>query len=831
MPRASVISAFIRTTVADGLTHDIRHGGRLLRHQPGFTLVAVLTLALGIGATSTLFSVAYGVLSKPLPWPDADRLVRVEERRGGHRGSVPWTVTNGTYRAWSEQPATVESIGSWISSSRTFRGAGEPERLAVAAVTPNLFTILKTPPAIGRLFINEDATFRGRGTAVLSYGFWQERFGGDRSVVGTSIQLDDRHYDVVGVMPRRFTFPNRETRIWVPFYPLPVTSAGGRQISVITVETIARLKPGMTLGQAAEEATARARSAPNIGQAATFVFGSSGDVTVVAAPVLEVLTGSVNSILVLLFSAAALLLAASTASVVSIQLARATTRLQETTVRAAMGASHARLLRQWLVESALLGICAGSVGLVVAWGLLRILPAALPADFPRVEDIGLDGTVALFTLAVTLIVSIVCGTVPSLFVRPTSLAGSFSQDRTASVGTFRSPAVRIRMAIMSGQVAIACVLVIGGGLMGRTLMAMTEADRGYDPANLITARLVFPHAAPAGRRIEIVETLQDRLRSLPGVRQAAFGEGLPLVPSSGVLRREIPSPHDPAATVQIDATRRVVSPDYLSALRLRLVSGRLIGSGDTSSSVGAIVVNRQFAAAYVGDNAVGKRLRFRLFSVSEWEIVGVVDDAQHDHVSAPPRPEVFVSYRQIPDAVTFDPMLVVRTDRDPVNYVSTIRMLAKELDQSIVFDSVMTMDDRVSASMARPRLYAVIFAGFATLALVIAGVGLFGVLSHTTAQRTPEIGLRIALGAAPTDVASLVVRQVLTIVSAGLTIGLIVTVFAAEFLSKMLYGVTTRDPVSFLLAPLLIGIFAAMACAVPTWRAATIDPLQALRDR
>ncbi len=829
---AAVVSHALAKTAFEGVVQDIRHAFRRLRREPGFSLVAILTMALGIAATATLFSVADGVLLRPLPWPEADRLVRVEERRGVFRSRTPWTVTNGTYDAWREAPSTLEGLGGWMSTPQTLRGVGDPERLLVAAATPSLFTVLKARPAIGRLFVEQDAERGGRRTAILSFGMWQRRFGGERSVIGRTIQLDETSHDIVGVMPRDFAFPDRETRVWVPFQPLPLMSSDGRQIRVIVVGAIARLRADVTAGQAAAEATARARSVPDIRQAALSLFGSRGEVSVAVVPVLDVLTAEVRPAIVMLLFAVALLLTASTANVVSIQLARATARRHETAIRTAMGAGLWRLTRLWLAESALLGLCAGIVGIGLAATLCWFLPLLLPADFPRIEDVSLDARSMLFSLAITLAISAICGTVPALWVRPVKLAGSLSEDGIAPVGlAMRTPAARLRTSIIIGQVAITCVLLIGSALLARSLMAMVHAERGYDATNLLTARLTFPHELPAVRRLQLLEALQERLRSIPGVSHAAFGNGLPLVQHGNVFGRIIPSPRDPTTKLQIAATWRVVSPEYLDALQLSVAAGRSLASTDTSSSSAVIVVNRSFAGEYLGADSVGQRLQLGLSSKPEWEVVGVLNDVRQGALTEPARPEFFVSYRQVPDGIAWDPMLLLRTDGDPTTQIGTLRALVREVDPLLVLDSVMTMEDRVMTSLARPRAYALVLGALATLALAIAGVGLFGVLSYTTVQRTPEIGVRVAMGAEPRAIVGLVLRQAVMMTGAGLLVGLLVTVVVAESLSKILYGITARDAVSFTFAPMVIVLVSVAACVVPARRAARVDPVRALRSR
>ena len=814
------------------LRQDISHAFRRLRREPGFSVVAILTMALGISASVTLFSVADGVLLRPLPWPDADDVVRIEERRAGAPGRTPWTVTNGTYNAWTEAPETLTALGAWRSTPQILRGAGDPERVIVTAATPSFFSVLKARPAIGRLFAERDAELGGAGTAILSFGLWQQRFGGDHSVLGRTIQLDDQPHEIIGVMPRGFAFPDREARVVVPFRPLPLMSRDGRQMRVIVLGALARLAPGVTAEQAAAEGTARALGAPDIRQAALSVFGSRGEVSVGVAPILDVLTSDVRPVIGLVLCAVALLLTAATANVANVQLARATARRHETAIRTAMGAGSWRLTQLWLVESALLGLCAAILGIALAAALCRLLPAVLPVDFPRIDEVSIGMRSVLFSLAVTAAVSAVCGTVPALLTRPVMLAGSLSEEGIAAVGLgAQTRAARLRTLIMVGQVAIACVLLIGGALLARSFTAMVHADRGYEPGNLLTARLTFPHAENDQRRGHTLEALRDRLRGIPDVRHAAFGNGLPLVNSGNVFGRIVPSPRDPAVKLQLAATWRVVSPEYLEALQLRTVSGRSLAPTDTASSPAVIVVNRSFAGEYLGPEPIGQRLQLGLSSQLEWQVVGVVDDVRQGDVSERVRPEFFVSYRQVPDGIAFDPMLLLRTVGPPAAHVETVRAMIREADPVLVLDSVMTMEDRVMTSLARPRAYALVLGGLAALALVIAGVGLFGTLSYATARRTPEIGVRIALGAEPRDVIRLVLRQAATIIGIGLVIGLTVTFVAAESLSKFLYGITARDAVSFTVAPLLIAVVGAAACVIPARRAARVSPVLALRSR
>lgn len=813
------------------LQTDVRYALRALWRERGFALTAILTLGLGIGLTTGIFSVVDSVLLRPVPWPEPDRLIRLEERRGGQRGRSPWTITNGSYNAWRENASTLDGLAAWRSTGQTLRGVGEAERLLVTATSPSLFTLLRAQPIIGRLFVQADAEPGRRGTAILSHGLWQQRFGGDRAIVGRTIRLDDDSYEVVGVMPNGFAFPNRETRVWLPFEPLRLMSGDGRQMRIIVVEAIARLKPTVMPEQAAAEATSRARGVPDIRQAALSVFGATGDVSIAAVPVEEVLTNEVRPAITVLFVGVAMLLFASTANVVNVQLTRATMKRREAGIRTAIGAGVWRMARLWLVESAILGAVSGTVGIGLAAVVVQVLPALLPPDFPKLDDLALQPRGVAFALVTTLLISMLCGCLPALFVRSTDISRDLSADGQAQYGlSARTPTGRLQTWLVMGQVASACVLLIGGALLARSFGAMLSADRGYDAMNLLTARLTLPHEEVTSRRIQFLEELQDRLRALPRVRHVAFGNGLPLLGNAAAFGRNIPSPDNPTVTLEIASTWRVVSPTYIPALQLRMVAGRPLAEADTADSPKVIVVNRAFATRYLGPNAVGRRLQLGLSSGLEWEVAGVTDDVRVGPLTDPIGPEFLVSYRQAPTAIAFDPVLLIRTDDDPANHAQTVRSLVRQLDPSAAVDSLMTMENRVMRSLDRPRAYAVVLATLAAMSLAISVVGVFGLLSYTTARRTQEIGIRIAVGAGPRAIAALILRQALGTIAAGLAIGVVMALVFAESVSKLVYGVATRDLASFVLAPVLLALLALAAAALPARTASRLDPVRALRS-
>jgi putative ABC transport system permease protein len=540
----------------------------------------------------------------------------------------------------------------------------------------------------------------------------------------------------------------------------------------------------------------------------------------------------------ILLAAVLLLFATALGSVATVQLARVTTRRREITVRAALGASTVRLAGQWLTESLAIGVCGGVVGIAGARLLLGVLPAILPGDFPRLGEITLDWRVALASAAATLVAVAVCGVVPALQTRRIDLVQSLSEDNLAPVGgSLRTPATRLRAAIMAGQIGVACVLLIGAGLLGRSLQTLIDADRGYDPRNLLTARVPLPPDSSYGTSGGTFDEIAGRLRTLPGVTHAAFGNALPLVSAGAMSGFSLRLPRDPSTMTNVQTLHRTVDPGYLTTMGLRLRAGRLLTDQDTATSQPVLVVNQSFADQYLGDDPVGRRLPLSLYRKAEWEIVGVVEDMKQGGLERAgfvstadtAQPEMFSSYRQFAEMRLSSIFLVARTVGDPTALAAPLRAIVRERAPALVVDSIMTMEDRLAASRSRPRAYAVVLGGLAAFALAVAAVGLFGVLSYSVAQRSREIGIRTALGARPGNVLALVLRSAMTITVAGLAAGLTAAALLAQSLSKILYGVSPFDPATFLAVPLVITVAAGLACLMPARRAARIDPLRALR--
>jgi predicted permease len=826
-------------TIATGVLQDLRHAMRLLRREPGYAATALLAIALGIGATTALFSVTYGVLLKPLPWPEPDRLVRLEERRGGRAGRIPWTITNGTYLAWRES-STVEAIGGWMALPATISGGGggDPERVRMARLTPSVFTVLDARPHLGRAFEPKDAAGRQVDTVILSHGFWQRRFAGAGDIVGRAVRIDFAPFTVVGVMPPGFAFPDRETQVWVPAHITETHSDDGKSISLQIFSALARMKPGVTTAQISAEGTARARAARDPGTAALALFGSGEPPTITATPALEVMIGEVRPAIRILLAAVLLLFGTAVASVATVQLARVARRRREMTVRAALGASSARLARQWLTETLVIGTAGGALGMAGAKALIDVLPAILPADFPRLGDIMLDWRVALAAAVATLAAVAICALVPAIQARRIDLVQSLADDSLAPVGGgTRTPVARLRAAIMAAQIAVACVLLIGAGLLGRSVQSLINIDRGYDPSHLLTVRLPMGPADTYQKSGAQLQGIAERLQSLPGVTRASFGNALPLVSAGGMTGLTLRLPRDPSTPAKVQTLHRTVDPGYFAAMGLRLRAGRLLTDSDTATSPPVLVVNKSFAEQYLGEDPIGRRLPLTLYRKADWEVVGVVDDMKQGGLQTggfvstadTAQAEMFSSYRQFGEMRLESIFFVARTTGAPSSLAPSVRAIVREQAPSLVVDSVMSMEDRLLSSLSRPRAYAFIVSVFGAFSLAIAVVGLFGVLAYTVAQRSREIGVRTALGARTVDIVLMVLRSGMAITGIGLAAGVAAAALLVESLAKILYGVGPFDPITFASVPLVLAVAAALACVEPARRAARIDPIRALR--
>ena len=593
------------------MRENVKFAIRLLRSKPGYAVVAAFTIALGVGAATTLFSVANGVLLRPLPFTDSDRLVRLIEIRGGRQGRVPGTLLNGTYLAWSESPQTIESIGAWREDYKvTMAGQGDPARVTASLITPSILTTLKTAPLMGRAFEGAEGNPGQQRVILISFASWQRRFGGTADIIGTTIVIDGVGREIIGVMPRDFRFPSGETELWIPWALPPVETAGGVRTGVI-MRAFARMRGGVTAAQVAAEGTARANAAPDAGPMAMALFGARGPIQITATDAKETATADVRPAIVILFAAAGLLFVTAVANVANLQLARSSERHRELTIRAALGAAQSRLAQQLLTENALLALIGGVAGLALSALLHALLPTLLPAGFPRADAIEIDLRVLAFSLALTLVATIACGVLPVLHARRLDLARAIAESGAPGSGASGRLAIT-RALIVSSQIAVTCVLLIGGTMLVRSFAAYMAADRGYDPQNVLTASIPFLPSHAVERRSQILTGLIERLKGRPGITHVAGATGLPLASAGGFSVFTLDSPIKPGTTVEVESIRRVVTPEYFGALGLRVVAGRPLLESDTAAAPGAVVVNRSFVRSTSRTSRSNRRCRYHL---------------------------------------------------------------------------------------------------------------------------------------------------------------------------------------------------------------------------
>ena len=737
-------------------------------------------------------------------------------------------MTNGSYLAWQESPGTIVAIGAWSGGERTLTGLGRAERVRSASVSPSLFDVLDTRPTIGRRLHDADTPAGAARVVLVSHAFWRQRLEARTDVVGQTLRLDGEPFTIVGVMSTDFIFPDATTSLWLPYSVPPTVTPGSRNGNIKMFSAMARLKPGVTLEQAAAEASARAQAAPHAGPVAVAVFGSDGPARITLVPALDDAVGDVRPALLVLLAAVGLLLAASVANVANVQLARAASRRRELAIRSALGASRGHLARQLIVESVVVGLAGGVAGLLLATGVAASLPAWLPPDFPRIDQVYMNWQGALVALVAAVGAGVGAGLMPAWHTRRLVGIQALSEDGQAPGGLgIRLRAARARAVIMTAQVAIATVLLVGAALLSQSFAALMRADRGFDTTRVLTAELPLTGDATARRRA-ILDTAIERIRGVPGVVAAGYTSILPLTGSESMRTFDMRRPA--GDSIRVRASFRVVSGEYMTALGMRVRRGRVFSNADTAGSRRVAVVNAAFATQYLGDGAIGSVVPLGSDEQPDWEIVGVVDNVRSADTS-PAGPEMFVPAAQwVDNRVGGDPVIALRTVGPPTELSPILRSIIADIDPALALGKVATMEERVVELLARPRLYSGMLACFAMAALAIAGVGLFGVLSFSVAQRARELAVRSALGASPASLLGLVLRQGLALTSIGLCLGIALSLALAGSLGRLLYGIDGRDPVTYVVVSLFLVVASALACIAPALRAARLDPLVVLKQ-
>ncbi len=810
-----------------GFRGDVRQAVRALSRQKGFTTAALVSVTLGIGANTALFSVSYGVLLRPLPYADAGRLVRLSEHHPGANAPVRTLLSNLTFHAWNDGARTLDGLAAYSGSTHLDTSGGETVRIAGTAVSPALFTLLGARPALGRLLQSSDAAPGAESVVVLSDGFWRERFGGDASAIGRSLTLDGQPRTIVGVAPDDFYFPSRDTRLWTPYdVPRGSTDAGRQSIAVISA--LARLRPGVTAAQAAAEGTAAARGVVRPPLAET-IFAKGGPVEVRVDILLDGITERVRPALQVLAGGVGFVLLICCANVANLLLSRGVARQRELAVRSALGASRGRLVRQLLTESLVLGLSGGVLGLALAAALLRAFPAFAPASFPRLQDVQLDARVFAFAALLSLAAGLLSGLLPALRSARTDLRPALRDGVGASAS---ARTLRLGGALLVAEAALAVMLLVGASLLLRSFFSLIAVDPGYDARGVPQARVFLPSLDRTPEKTgAFVDALLERMRATPGVVAAGAGNMAPMVGNTMLSQFRLPGTGPGGENVMARSVTYAITPGFAEALSLRLRQGRLLQTADLASGIRNMLVNEEFARTYLNDGKpiVGRRY-LNLFAGTNGvtsEIVGVVGNVLKNGLDAEPMGELFLLSRQGANMAN-ELSVVVRTGGDPGRLAPTLRSLVVELEPMAALD-VATLESRVGASVSQPRFAATLLGAFALLALALAAIGLYGVLSYNVSQRRREMGVRAALGASRRDLVSLVLRQGLAMTGLGLAIGTAGALLLTRLLETLLFRVSPTDAVAFGAAPIALLAVAIVACLVPARRAAAVSPTEALR--
>jgi putative ABC transport system permease protein len=815
------------------LAKDLRHGWRSLLRTPGFTAVAVIALALGIGANTAIFSVVNAVLLRPLPYKDADRLVTVL-----HRGTGP--VSTANYIDWRDQSHSFEAMGGadyWAAnlSGNDPSDSNPAEHILGLKVTQNLFPLLGVQPLIGRLFLPGEDQEGSDREVILSYRLWQRRFNGDRNVLGKTITLNGDRYVVVGVMPSTFQFAPfwaTHTELWVPnAFGNTIHDRGGNHLRVF-----ARLKPGVTVKRAqADMATITARLEKQYP-------GSNRGVTV--RPLKENVVGDIRTPLLMLLGAVAFVLLIACANVAHMLLALTTDRQKEIAVRIALGAGRARVIAQFLTESLLLAAMGAAAGFLLAWWGIKLLVTISPAYIPRVETVTIDGRVLFFLLSATGITALIFGLAPAMHVTSGNLSGALKEGGRGDTDSIRRN--RLRSFLVASEFALAFILLIGAGLMIRSFFALQAIDPGFNPHNVLSmvVSVAGTKEEPAAQRMAFYRQLLQRVRSVPGVVSAGAINHLPLAGDLWDRNFLIEGRPKPRAGESPDAVYRLIMPGYFETMRLRLLRGRMFSDRDDEHAPGVVIINERAAREYwPGEDPLGKRLAVDSDEARKpvWlTVVGIAANAKQEDWAVPPYPEVYLAALQNRDFLGENGpgigthmtyiTLVVRGSGNPADLASALKQTVWSFDKNLPISDVLTMDRVVADATAEPRFEMLLFGIFAAIALVLAVVGIYGVMSYSVSRRTREIGIRMSLGAGRSEVMRMVIGQGMQQALAGAGAGVGSALLLSQLMVKMLYGVRPSDPVTFGSVIVVLGLAALLATCVPARRATRIEPMTALRN-
>jgi putative ABC transport system permease protein len=807
---------------------DIRYGLRMLAKSPGFSAVAILTLALGIGANTTIFSVVNAVLLRPLPFSEPERLVSafgIDARNNEHGRPLSYP----DFADLRKQNRTMDSMAANTEMGFTLTEAGEPLNLRAEAVSADLFTVLRAAPLLGRTFVStEDQP--GTRVVILGHGLWKDRFGADLNIAGKSIKLDGNMYTVVGVMPADFQFPvNAEPRdLWTTMAVMMTPGLGddkpiSEQRGAHFLAAIGRLKPAVTLQQANEDAAAVAA-----GLEKQFP-DTNGHLSLGLQPQIEALVGDVRPVLLMVLGAVAFLLLIACANTANLLLARAAGRQREMAIRVSIGAGRSRILRQLLTESILLSLAGGTLGLLIAvWGT-KLFANLTTVPIPRLRAAEVDLRVLGFTLGVSLLTGLLFGLAPALHSLRFDLFRSLKEGGRNATGS--TGHARLRNLLVVFEVSLSVVLLIGASLLLESMLHLLHESPGFDPRGVLSFNINLPdvrYGRPE-QSILFYKQLLERVRAVPGVKIASGVLPLPLANDNIRTTFEI----DGRPVAKSDEPRtyfRSIDLDYFQTMRIPLVAGREFTDRDTRDAPQVVIINQTLAHKFFPDESpIGKHIKPGTSDsgpAKMREIVGVVGDVKHRTLWRDPDPESYVPYDQVALGQMY---LVIRTDGDPLSLVPAMRAQVRSLDAELPVYDAKTLDDYVAASLASRKFISILCGVFAAVGLLLAVVGLFGVMSYTVSQRTHELGVRVAVGAENSDILKLILNQGMAMTLAGIGLGLLGTFAISRVLTSQLFGITPTDPLTFLGVAVLLAGVAFAACYLPARRATRVDPMVALR--
>jgi putative ABC transport system permease protein len=804
----------------DDMMRDFSFAARSLRKSPGFTLMAIICVALGVGVTTTIFSAVDGILLRPLPYPNADRLVAVYSRLAA-KGATGINISYEDYLSWRDENRTFSELGIWTWTNNTLSGKGEAERVEGAGVTANLFPLLGVRPIIGRTFTPSEELPGNDRVIMLSYGLWQRRFAGDPAIVGSPIEVDGLPYTVIGVMPPRFNFPDRG-QVWVPFPNDDWRSGRGNRGYA---GAIGRLKPGVTLAQAQADLDVISRRLQQAYPQDNFGWDAE------AVALRDDLVGNLRKPLHVFLGAVGCVLLIACANVANLMLARGAARQREIAVRVALGAGRRRLVRQVLTESMILALVGGAVGAVLAKFGVQLLRFAFPnGDVPFYVSLDMDGRVLLFAVLVSALTGVIFGLVPALRATRLDLNTALRDGGRAEAGG-RSGG-RLRNSLAVAEVALSVVLLVCATLLLRSYGALIGTDLGFDQHGVLTAAISLPATTYENdeKQRAFYEQLYARLAAIPGVVSVGSANGIPFSGWDVQSHMSIEGRPARAQGEELDIHYQNISPGYLPTIGVPIMRGRGFTAADRDSSVHIGVINEVLARQeFAGIDPIGKRIHFGdAGSKDPWiTIIGVAKEFRHYRLPQPMGPAIYFPQLATPSA---SQTLVLRTSLpDPMALAPAVREVLKELDPGVPAFKVQTLEQAVSRSLWRQRLQGQVLGTFATLALLLAAVGIYGVISYAVAQRTRELGVRMALGATRGQVLGLVLGQGLRLAAAGVAIGIVAALALSRVVASLLYGVSATDLATFVGVPVALALIALLATLVPARRATRVDPVVAMR--